>query len=96
MQIWLWIAWIFIAVKLLSTGFGLRLKRAGVLFDSNRGRAIYALSKVSPAIFCFALYKNAQISHDRLGASTYGWLTVVAIVLATIVVAHTVWQLSAE
>lgn len=96
-QLWLVLAWSFIAVKLASTAVGLRLKQSGTLFSSRNGWAIYALSKISPATFCFALYKNAALSHDALNARIYGWLAVFAAVLASVVVARTLGRLvSAE
>jgi hypothetical protein len=94
-QSWLIVAWIFIAVKLLSTGIGLRLRKSGLLFESGLGWTVYGLSKVAPAIFCFALYKNAQLSNDAINVTSFGWPTVFAIVLATALVARTMWALAA-
>ena len=86
-QLWLAVAWIFIAVKLASTAVGLRLKWSGTIFSSRKGWAIYTLSKISPVILCLALYENAVFSHDTLNAGVYFWLAVFAAVLASAVVA---------
>jgi len=85
-QLWNAVAVVSLFVKVTSTVGGLLMRRNGDLLASRRGRWVYTLSKLSPIMAAYALFRAASFAGNALDRQLFGWMTLIAMVLVTVVV----------
>lgn len=84
-DLWALLAISAAVAKIISTVYGLALKRDGQLFSTVNGWVIYLISKISSIALPFFAYCWSVVHHDADLQVIFGWITGLAAILAIFV-----------